>query len=57
LSAVSSNSPSCPAVSLAVVDFPPRMFGAVGTAFRRPSGTVRPSDSSRLFVISLLFPR
>ena len=31
---------------------PSPAFGEVGTAFRRPSGTTRPSDSSRPFVIS-----
>ena len=48
---------SCPASSLAVVAFPPRGLRAVGTAFRRPSGTTRPSDSSRPFVISFFRPR
>ena len=52
LSAVSQNSPSCLACSLAVVALPPRGLAAVGTAFRRPCGTVRPSDSSRPFDIS-----
>jgi len=51
LSAVARNSSSCPACSLAVVAFPPRS-AAVWTAFRRPSGTTRPSDSSRPFTTS-----
>jgi hypothetical protein len=41
-----------PACSLAVLAFPPRGFSTVRTAFRRPSGTTRASDSSRLFAIS-----
>jgi len=43
LSAVSGNRSRWPACSLAVVAFPPRGLRADGTAFRRPSGTTRPS--------------
>ena len=57
LSAVSGNRSRWPACSLAVVAFPLRGLRADGTAFRRPSGTTRPSDSSRLVVISSLVPR
>lgn len=57
LSAVSGNSTRWPACSLAVVAFPPRGLRADETALRRPSGTTRPSDPSRLIVISLLVPR
>ena len=53
LSAVPRNSLSCPTCSLAVVAFPPRSRRAVGAAFRRPAGTMRPSDFSRPFAISL----
>jgi hypothetical protein len=35
-----------------VAAFPPRPAAAVGTVFRRPCGSTRPSDSSRLFAIS-----
>src|SRR5712691_6469806 len=57
LSAVSRNRSRWPARSLAVVAFPPRVLRAVGTAFRRPSGTLRPSDSSRLVAISSFVSR
>lgn len=57
LSAVSRNRSRWPAHSLAVVAFPPRVLRAVGTAFRRPSGTTRPSDTSRLLAISSCVPR
>src|SRR3989442_2624480 len=57
LSAVSRNRVRWPARSLAVVAFPPRSRRAVGTAFRRPSGTTRPSDSSRLVAISSFVSR
>jgi len=57
LSAVSRNRSRWPACSLAVVAFPPRSRRAVGTAFRRPSGTLRPSDSSRLVAISSFVSR
>jgi hypothetical protein len=60
LSAVPRNSPSCPTCSLAVVAFPPRSRLAstsVGTVFRRPFGTVRPSDFFRPFVISFFRSR
>jgi hypothetical protein len=50
LSAVSANNANCPACSLAVVAFPPRV-AAVGTTFRPSSGTTRPSDPYRLVVI------
>ena len=40
-----------------LVAFPRRGLHAGGAAFRRPSGTTRPSDSSRLIAISSLVPR
>lgn len=60
LSAVSPNKTSWPTCSLAVVAFPPQARLAsrpVWTAFRRPSGTVRPSDFFRPFVISFFRSR
>ena len=57
LSAVSGNRSRWPACLLAVVAFPPRARCAVGTAFRRPCGTTRPSDSSRLMAISSFVSR
>jgi hypothetical protein len=54
LSAVSENSGNWLVALLAVIAFPPLVLVEVGTAFRRPAGTVRSSDFSRLVVISLL---
>ena len=54
LSAVSENSGNWIVALLAVIAFPPLVLVEVGTVFRRPSGTVRSSDSSRLIVISFL---
>jgi hypothetical protein len=56
LSAVSRNNPRCPTASSAVVALPP-CLAALGTAFRRSSGTVRPSDFSRPLAISSFRPR
>lgn len=57
LSAVSKNTPSWLACSLAVAAFPPRRLRTVKTPFRKLSGTMRPSDSSCPFVISSFRPR
>src|SRR5688572_18034063 len=57
LSAVSKGSSSCIAISSTVVAFPPRAHaGAVGTVFRRLSGTTRPSDFSQPVADSSFVP-
>src|SRR3984957_6183184 len=57
LSVVPKCSSSCPADSLTVVAFPPRLTTAVRAVFRLPFGTTRPSDFSRPFVILFFRPR